>query len=75
MEPHLPPQLEGTLAAASHRGVSVKAVARKALERSVDYDDWFVREVEQGFAQVDAGQVLTHEAVGLRLKQKLASRR
>ena len=73
MELHLSPELEGKLAlAAGRRGVSVEVLAREALERAVDYDDWFIREVEKGLAQIDAGQVLTHDAVGTRLEQKLA---
>jgi predicted transcriptional regulator len=72
MELNLPVELEGKLAAAaSRRGMSVEALAREALERAVDYDDWFLREVEKGLAQVDAGQVLTHDAVVARLEQKL----
>jgi predicted transcriptional regulator len=46
--------------------------AARVIERAVDYDDWFIREVEKGLAQVDAGQVLTHDAVGSRLDQKVA---
>jgi predicted transcriptional regulator len=73
MELHLPLELEGKLAAAaSRRGVSVEVLAREALERAVDYDDWFIREVETGLAQVDAGQTLTHDSVGTRLAAKLA---
>ena len=51
-------------AAASRRGVSVEVLTREALERAVDYDDWFSREVETGLTQVDAGQTLTHDAMG-----------
>jgi predicted transcriptional regulator len=73
MELHLPLELEGKLtAAASRRGVSVEVLAREALERAVDYDDWFISEVETGLAQVDAGQTLTHDAVGERMAKKLA---
>jgi predicted transcriptional regulator len=73
MELHLPLELEDKLAAAaSRRGVSVEALAREALERAVDYDDWFLQEVETGLAQVDAGQTLTHDAVGERMAKKLA---
>ena len=73
MELHLSPELEGKLAlAAGRRGVSVEVLAREALERAVDYDDWFIREVEKGLAQIAPGQVLTHDAVGARLEQKLA---
>ena len=73
MKPHLPLELEGKLAAAAtRRGVSVDVLAREALERAVDYDDWFIREVETGLAQIDAGQTLTHDAVGERMAKKLA---
>lgn len=73
MELHLSPELEGKLAlAADRRGVSADVLIREAIERAVDYDDWFIREVEKGLTQIDAGQVLTHEAVGARLDQKLA---
>ena len=73
MELHLPLELEDKLAAAaSRRGVSVEVLAREALERAVDYDDWFIQEVEAGLAQVEAGQTLTHDAVAARLTKKLA---
>jgi predicted transcriptional regulator len=73
MELHLSQELEGKLAAAAtRRGVSVEAFAHETLERALDYDDWFIREVEPGLAQVDAGQTLTHDAVGERLAKKLA---
>ncbi|MGE3344369.1 MAG: hypothetical protein AB7L71_13150 [Vicinamibacterales bacterium] len=74
MEPHLSPELEGKLAAAaaSRRGVSVEALAREALERAVDYDDWFLREVETGLAQIAADETLTHDAVGTRRATRLA---
>lgn len=50
MELRLSPELEGKLAlAADRRGVSVDALAREALERAVDYDDWFIREVESAW--------------------------
>jgi predicted transcriptional regulator len=74
MEVKLSPDLECKLTlAAGRRGVSPEALIREAIERAVDYDDWFIREVEKGLAQVDAGQVLTHDAVGSRLDQKVAA--
>lgn len=57
---------------ASRSGVSVEALAREALERAVDFDDWFLGEVETGLAQVDAGQTMTNDAVGERMAKKLA---
>jgi predicted transcriptional regulator len=76
MDVNLPPDLEGKLTlAAGRRGVSPETLIREAIERAVDYDDWFIREVEKGLAQVNAGQVLTHDAVGSRLDQKVAEQR
>ena len=73
MEVNLSPDLEGKLArAAGRRGVSADVLIREAIERAVEYDDWFVREVEKGLAEIEAGQVLTHEAVGARFEQRLA---
>jgi predicted transcriptional regulator len=73
MEVNLSPDLEDKLSqAADRRGISAELLIREAIERAVDYDDWFIREVEKGLAQVDAGQVLTHDAVGARLEQRLA---
>jgi predicted transcriptional regulator len=73
MELHLSPELEGKLAAAaSRRGVSAEALAQETLERALDYDDWFVREVEVGLAQVEAGRTIDDEAAGERVAKKLA---
>lgn len=73
MQVKLSPDLESKLVrAADRRGVSADALVREAIERAVDYDDWFIREVEKGLAQVDTGQVLTHDAVAARLERKLA---
>lgn len=71
MDVNLSPELERKLArAADRRGITAETLAREAIERAVDYDDWFVREVDKGLAQIDGGQLLTHEAVGTRLERK-----
>jgi predicted transcriptional regulator len=56
---------------AHERGMDAEAVAREAIERLVDYDDWFLREVDKGVAQVDRGETLSHEDVGARLEKRL----
>jgi predicted transcriptional regulator len=57
---HLSRALEGKLAAAARRrGVSVEALAHEALERALDYDEWFIGEIESGLAQAETGQALT----------------
>ena len=72
VEVNLSPDLEAKLArVADQRGCDAEAVAREAIERLVDYDEWFIREVEKGLKQIERGDVLTHEAVGARLARRL----
>ena len=72
MEVNLSPDTEAKLARlAGERGRDAETLAREAIERLVDYDSWFVGEVEKGLAQIERGKVLTHEAVGARLDQHL----
>jgi predicted transcriptional regulator len=35
----------------------------EAGERLVGYDEWFIRQVEKGLAQVERGEVFKHEEV------------
>jgi predicted transcriptional regulator len=56
---------------AAERGRDAEALAREAIERFVDYDEWFVKEVEKGLEQIARGEVLTHEEVGARLEKLL----
>ena len=75
MELTLPAELQAKLVrVAQERGRDPKDLAREAIERLVDYDDWFAREVDKGLAQVEAGQTLTHEEVGARLDNYLADK-
>jgi predicted transcriptional regulator len=72
MEVNLSPDLQAKLARiADQRGCDAETLAREAIERLVDYDEWFIREVETGLAQIERGEVLTHEAVGTRLEKRL----
>ena len=59
---------------AAERGLDAEALAREAIERFVDYDEWFVNEVEKGVAQIARGEVLTHEEVGARLEKSLTGK-
>jgi predicted transcriptional regulator len=54
---HLSHDLENKRArAADRRGVSIEVLAREAIERVVNDDEWFIREVEAGLDQIDAGR-------------------
>ena len=76
MEVNLSPELHAKLTRIAHeRGTDADALAREAIERLVDYDDWFVREVEKGLAQINRGETLSHEDVVARLERHLTQKR
>ena len=76
MEVTLSAELQAKLARiAQERGTNPQDLAREAIERLVDYDEWFVLEVEKGLAQIDRGQTLSHEEVGARLNTHLTDKR
>jgi len=69
MEVNLSPDLQARLAhLAAQQGRDAETIAREAIERLVDYDEWFIREVEKGLNQIEQGKVLTHEQVGARIE-------
>ena len=56
---------------ADERGMEPQALAQEAIERLINYDDWFLHEVDKGLTQVELDQTLSHEEVGGRLEQHL----
>jgi predicted transcriptional regulator len=75
MEVTLNPDVQSKLARlAAERGRDAEALAREAIERFVDYDQWFVNEVTKGLDQIAQGEVLTHEEVGARLEKSLTQK-
>ena len=42
----------------------------EAVERLVNYDEWFLREVEKGLAAADRGEFVDHEDVGKMLNSR-----
>ena len=65
MEVHLNPDLQAKLTRlAAEQGRDTEALAREAIERLVDYREWFLREVEKGLAAADRGEFIDHEEVG-----------
>jgi predicted transcriptional regulator len=45
---------------AAERGRSAEALVEEAVERLVDYDEWFAIEVDQGLAAADRGEFVEH---------------
>ena len=75
MEVNLNPDLQARLAhLAAQQGRDTETLAHEAIERLVDYDEWFIREVDKGLAQIEQGKVLTHEEVGERIETLLAEK-
>ena len=75
MEVPLNPDVQAKLSRiAAARGRDAEGLAREAIERFVDYDEWFINEVEKGLAQIDRGEVVTHEEVGARIGKLLTEK-
>jgi predicted transcriptional regulator len=75
MEVHLEPETQDKLTRiAAETGRDAETLAREAIERFVDYDEWFLRAVEKGLAQIDRGEVLTHAETGARIESLLAGK-
>ena len=65
MEVDLTPDLQAKLTRlAAEQGRDTKTLVREAVERLVDYDEWFTREVEKGLAAADRGEFVEHEEIG-----------
>ena len=72
MEVNLSPELQAKLErVAEQQGRNAQSLIREAVERLLGYDEWFVREVEKGLAQIERGEVLDHKDVGIRLEKLL----
>jgi predicted transcriptional regulator len=73
MEVKLSPELQARVERiASQQGRDPESLVREAVERLADYDQWFIRQVEKGLAQVDRGEVLEHEEVAARMEKLIA---
>ena len=61
MEVHLNPDLEAKLSRmAAAQGRATETLVQEAVERLLDYDEWFLQEVEKGLSAADRGEFLEH---------------
>jgi predicted transcriptional regulator len=75
VEVRLEPEVEAKLARiASEQGRDAETLVSEAVKRFVDYDEWFLREVEKGLAQIDRGETMSHDEVGARVEKLLTER-
>ena len=71
MEVHLNPDLQAKLTRlATQQGRDSESLVVEAVERMVNYDEWFMQEVEKGLAAADRGEFIDHEEI-----RKLIDRR
>ena len=64
MEVRFTSELQAKLAQlAAQQGRDSEAMVLEAVERMVNYNQWFVREVEKGIAAADCGELVEHEDV------------
>jgi predicted transcriptional regulator len=71
MEVRLDPDLQAKLAQlASQQGRDTEELVVDAVERMVNFDQWFMREVEKGISAADRGELVDHQDV-----QRLIDRR
>jgi predicted transcriptional regulator len=71
MEVPLTPDLQAKLSRlADEQGRAREALVIEAIERLISYDEWFVREVEQGLAAADRGEFREHNEVGRLIQQR-----
>jgi predicted transcriptional regulator len=76
VELQISPELQAKLdRIAEQQGRDTQSLVREAIERLVDYDSWFIAEVKKGLAQVERGETLGHEEVGVLLEKFLAEKR
>ena len=71
MNLQVPPELEAKLTRlAAEAGRTVDQVALDLLASSVDHDEWFRREVEQGRASAREDRLLDHDEVASRMDRR-----
>jgi predicted transcriptional regulator len=64
MEVHFDPDLEAKLSRmAAAQGRAAETLVQEAVERLLDYDEWFLREVEKGLSAADRGELVEHSDI------------
>ena len=50
-------------------------IVNRAIERYLDYEDWFVAEVGKGIAAADGGELIPHNRVVAEVRRRIAKNR
>src|SRR5258708_25331652 len=72
MEILLTPEKEAKLnQLAARSGKNTTELVQEAVDRLLDYECWFIQEVEKGLAQAARGELIEHEEVVARIEKRL----
>ncbi|MFZ0817477.1 MAG: hypothetical protein WAM78_18275 [Candidatus Sulfotelmatobacter sp.] len=58
---------------AEEQGRASTALIVEAVERMVNYDEWFLREVDKGLAAADNGRLVDHSTVKKMIDERYPS--
>lgn len=76
MEIHLTPEKEALLRqVAARTGQDAAQVVQEAVDRLLDHDTWFIREVEKGQLQAAKGDLIKHDEVVARIERRLKDKK
>jgi predicted transcriptional regulator len=70
MEVNLSPELQAKLdRIAAEQGRNSESLVHEAVVTHEALDEWFIRQIEDGLAQIERGEVLEHEEVAARIEK------
>ena len=73
MEVRFSPELEQKInRVAVQKGLDSESLVREAVERFMEYNEWFLREVEKGIAAADRGEFIEHDEIGRLIESRYA---
>ena len=76
MEIHLTPEKEALLRqVAARTGQDTAQVVQEAVDRLLDHDTWFIREVEKGQMQAAEGDLIAHDEVVARIERRMKEKK
>jgi predicted transcriptional regulator len=74
MEVHLPPELQAKVdRAAAEKKSGAEEYVKQLVEHYLDHDAWFRQQVKKGLDQLDRGEILTHDEIGIRIDKMFRS--
>ena len=55
---------------AAREGRDTAALVVEAVERMLNHEEWFIREVDKGIAAADSGELVEHDEVRGRIERR-----